>query len=325
MKTAKRIFSIALLLAGLALPFVIWKESLAIEDWWKLRNYTPPTSVVSLADQDTLTSYGRHIFYVNHPQLVDSVTQFRQDCTLAEQTIVLGCYHSDQQGIDVFNVKDARLAGVQEVTAAHEMLHAAYDRLDSKEKTRLDGWLNDYYKTVTDSRLISTINSYKKTEPNDVVNEMHSIFGTEVASLPAPLENYYKQYFKDRQAVVNFAQSYQNEFTRRVNEINQDKLRLDQLKALIDAEEQSLNAQLAKINSDRARLDSMRNSGQTEAYNAAVPGFNAEVDAYNQGIKNLQDDITSYNQLVASYNSVAEELRNLEQAIDTRLAPQPAQ
>ncbi len=322
MKIAQRLSFTALLLVGLALPFVVWHNAQAIEDWWKLRGYTPPSSIKTLADEDTLTAYSRHVFYVNRPQLVSDVAQFRQDCSQAEQTIVLGCYHSGQNGIDIYNVNDPRLAGIQEVTSAHEMLHATYDRLSASEKTRVDGMLNDYYKTVTDSRIISTVNSYKKTEPNDVINEMHSIFGTEIANLPAPLENYYKKYFVNRQAVVTFAQNYENEFARRTNEINQDDLQLSQMKQQIDQEEQDLNSQLAKINADRAQMDSLRSSGQTDAYNARVPGFNAEVDAYNSGVEKLRSDIAAYNQLVARRNDIAKDLASLDEAIDTRLTAQ---
>ena len=34
----------------------------------------------------------------------------------SEKTIILGCYHSDQEGIFVYNVTDPRLSGVEQVT-----------------------------------------------------------------------------------------------------------------------------------------------------------------------------------------------------------------
>ncbi len=84
------------------------------------------------------------------------------------------------------------------------MLHAAYNRLNSADKSRIDNSLQKYYQhTLTDQRIKNIIAAYKKTEPNDLVNEMHSIFGTEVAELPPELETYYKQYFSNRSVVVN--------------------------------------------------------------------------------------------------------------------------
>jgi len=310
----------------LAVVFVGWTHVDALVDWFKLRGYTPPAAVLTLATQDTMTPAAKHIFYVNHPALVSSATDFRQDCPENEQTIVLGCYQSGESGIFVYSVSDPRLDGVQEVTAAHEMLHAAYERLSSKDRTQVDALLEAYYKNdLKAQRIIATINAYKKTEPNDVVNEMHSVFGTEVGNLPAPLEKYYTRYFANRAAVVGFAQNYQNEFTTRITQVNAYDAQLADLKSEISAKEQSLSNQLSQINTDRARLDSYKAAGDYTSYNSAVPGFNGEVDNYNAGVSQLQYLIAQYNQLVTTRNSVASELRALDQSIDTRLTTLSAQ
>lgn len=326
MAKSRHYLSVALAVLILASPFLVWGKQQAIADWWKLRGYTPPTTVVSLANSDTMTAEARHVLYVNHPQLVTDSANFRQDCTVSEQTIVLGCYHSSQDGIYIFSVKDTRLSGVEQVTIAHEMLHAAYDRLSSSERERIDGLLNDYFThDLHDQRILDTINSYKKTEPKDITNEMHSVFGTEISNLPKSLENYYNQYFTQRSAVVSFALSYENEFTSRIAQINSYDVQLSALKSQKNTEEQNLNTQFAQLNSDRARLDSLKSSGQFEAYNAGVASFNSEVAAYNQGVEKLQSDITEYNNLVNTRNSVANDLRSLDNAIDTRLTTQSAQ
>jgi hypothetical protein len=326
MAAFKRISGYILLLALLAFPFAVYFKAQALTDWWQLRGYTPPANVSQLASQDTMSGYATHVFYVNHPNLESDSAQFRKDCSENEQTIVLGCYHSDQRGIFVYDVQDPRLAGVQQVTAAHEMLHAAYDRLSSSDKKTVDNELMDYYNNgLQDQRIKDTIDAYKKTEPNDLVNEMHSIFGTEVSSLPSPLENYYKKYFMNRQAVVAYAGSYEGEFTSRQDQIKADDAKLQQMKAQIDSQEKSLDAQLTQLNSDRQRLDSLRSSGQTAQYNSGVAPFNAEVRAYNSGIQSLRSQISVYNQLVEDRNSIAQELTSLDKALDTRLVPQTAQ
>src|SRR5882757_3432420 len=105
-----------------------------ILDAWKLRNYTAPATVSALATNDTMTSAATHIFYVNTPQVIDK-RPFADNCPSGtEQSVVLGCYHGNQAGIFILQVTDARLNGVEQVTAAHEMLHAAYDRLSSRQK-----------------------------------------------------------------------------------------------------------------------------------------------------------------------------------------------
>jgi len=306
-----------------AVPLVgLWQRN-AIYDAVRLHGYSPPAAVVNLATKDSMTSSGRHLFYVNHPQLVGDSATFRADCTVTEQTIVLGCYHPLEDGIFVYNVSDPRLAGVQEVTAAHEMLHAAYDRLSSNDKMNIDKLLNDYYTNdLHDQRILDTINAYKKSEPKDVVNEMHSVFGTEIANLPPPLENYYKRYFVNRAAVIGFSQNYDNEFTSRSAKAAQYEKQLNALKAKISTEETNLRAQLTSINTEQAHLDSLRSSGQIDQYNSGVAAYNGDVDSYNNGVAQYKRDINSYNSLVEQYNAIAGELKQLYGAIDTRLQTQ---
>jgi hypothetical protein len=326
MNATKRVLGYALLLALLCFPVWVYLNAQALTDWAQLRGYTPPIAVKTLADQDTMTTYARHVFYVNHPDLENNAAQFRTDCSESEQTIVLGCYRPNQRGIFVYNVQDKRLAGVQQVTAAHEMLHAAYDRLSSKDKKNIDSQLMDYYNhDLKDQRIIDTINAYKQTEPNDLVNEMHSIFGTEIADLPTPLQTYYAKYFANRQAITTYASAYENEFTTREQQVKADDAKLAELKVQIQTQEDSLQSQSAKIDSDRSRLDSERASGDISSYNAGVAPFNREVQAYNSGVQRLHRDISTYNQLVVERNAIAQELTSLASAIDTRLTPQTAQ
>ncbi len=320
----KRIFRTLIGLSLAVLPFaiIIWQHQ-NIEDWIKLRGYHPPAAISTLASQDTMTNYARRLFYINQPALVSDRSTFASDCSVTEQTIVLGCYHSGESGIFLFSVKDPSLSGVEQVTAAHETLHAAYDRLSASDKKYVDGLLTSYYQHgLHDKRILATIQAYKKTEPNDVVNEMHSVFGTEVANLPAPLENYYKRYFTNRAKVVAYSAKYEAKFTNLSDQIDADDQQLATLKQTITADQQSLAVSLAQIQADRARLDQLRSSGQIAAYNAAVPGFNAEVDAYNSRIAQVQSLISQYNALVKIRNALAVNLGSLSAEIDTRLTAQ---
>lgn len=278
-----------------------------IWDWYKLQGYTAPDNVSSLATADTMTPFARRIFYVNQPEITTG-TSFTEPCPNdgGEQTIVLGCYHGGQNGIYLLNVSDPRLAGVMQVTAAHEMLHAAYARLSSSERAKVDAWLQDYYKNgLTDARIIATIDAYKKSEPDDLVNEMHSIFGTEISSLPAPLESYYARYFTNRLAVANFAAAYQNEFTSRRDQIARYDAQLAVLKPKIDSSESQLASRLQLIKNQRAVIDALQARGDISGYNSAVPGFNALVDSYNAQLATLRQQINQYNQLVTERNDVA--------------------
>ena len=298
----------------------------AIEDWLRLRNYAPPVAITVIAKADTMTDDAKHIFYVTHPDLINEANAFRQTCPSFEQTIVLGCYRSGfSSAIYIYNVQDARLNGVVEVTAAHEMLHAAYDRLDQDDKSRINGLLNDFYSDdLRDKRVLETIDTYKQTEPDELLNEMHSIFATEVGGLTPELESYYQRYFSNRSVVVAFASKYADEFTSRIAEIKDFEQRLVDLKQKIDNKETTLGSQLEQMEADRRRLDGLRASGQVDEYNAAVPAFNAAVNGYNDGVVELRADIAEYNRLVAAHNALAAELSSLYDSLDTSLAPQTA-
>jgi hypothetical protein len=315
--------SLTILALALLLIVVIVIDRQPIQDWIRLRGYRAPSSIAQLAAQDTMTAYTRHLFYLNKPQLLSTVTAFRQDCPENENTIVLGCYHSDQNGIYIYNVADPTLAGVTQVTAAHEVLHAVYARLSNSARNQLNSELERFYKNdLKDPRVLAEVKLYQQTEPGSVMDEMSCTFGTEVANLPSALNDYYKKYFSNRLAVVVYEQQYQNAFTTRENTITADDQQLSTMKAQIDQQNMTLNGELANLNEQQSQMDALKASGQLDTYNADVPGYNAAVDDYNFGIANLQATITTYNNLVFTRNSVAANLTTLDKALDTRLTTQ---
>ena len=313
-----------LVLVGLFVALVVgFGQRQVIYDWWRLRDYEPPARIVALADAATMTDYGRKLFYVHRPELNDKAA-FSANCQGIEQSIILGCYIS-RTGIYLFDVKDPRLAGVEEVTAAHEMLHAAYDRLGGEERQRIDQQLAAAFAKLDDERIIKTMVAYRQRDPSIVPNELHSIMATEVRDLPAELENYYKRYFTDRLKVVAFSEQYEQAFTERKNQVARYDTQLAELKQQIAAAEQALSGQVEAIRRERARLDALLESDQTEQYNAAVPGFNAQIRQYNSLIATAQNLIEQFNQIVAARNAVAVEQQELVEALDSRLMPQAEQ
>ncbi len=318
-----RLSLLVILLVWLALLGLLAVNRQNIFDWWRLRHYQAPAAVSQLAGQDTMTAYARKVFYVNRPA-IDDKQQFAKVCPNGsrEQTIVLGCYHAAQAGIFLLGVSDPRLNGVEQVTAAHEMLHAAYDRLSGSERRRVDAMLLDYYNHgLHDQRILDVIAAYKKTEPNDVINEMHSVFGTEVTKLPSGLEQYYDRYFTDRAQIAAYAGQYQAEFTSRQTAVAQDDAQLAGLKARIDSLEADMKTRQATIDAQQAALINERNTGNTTAYNAAVPGYNSLVNAYNTDVQTAQSLIGQYNQMVAVRNAIALEEDQLVNELSNKLAP----
>lgn len=295
-----------------------------LQDWWRLRGYEAPAIVASLAEQNTMTDYARKVFYVNRP-VVEDKAAFNRACpdnAGREQTIVLGCYHGNQAGIFLLKVTDPRLDGVEQVTAAHEMLHAAYERLSQTDRQRVDGLLNAYYtKGLRDERILKTITAYKTSEPNDVVNEMHSIFATEIENLPKELEQYYQRYFTDRTRVAAFAAQYQAAFTSRQTAVTAYDTQLTQLKSQIETAETDLQTKQAEITERQQNLNELRNSDNAAAYNAGIPAYNNLVEAYNQQVAQIKNLIERYNQIVAERNAIALEQDKLSKELDSNAIP----
>jgi hypothetical protein len=293
-KTQTRFVLVWLTLAAVAV-FLIAANRQNIYDWFRLYGYQPNGEIAQFVTDDTMTPYAKKVFYVNRPVVQDK-TAFKASCPNGDkETAVLGCYIPDQRGIYVLSVTDSRLDGVEEVTAAHEMLHAAYDRLSSKQKEQVNGWLQDYYANgLTDESIRKQLESYKKSEPNDLVNEMHSIFGTQAANLPQQLEEYYKRYFTDRTAVVAQYQEYNGAFTSLKD---QAAAILQQIKTL----EKDIKQLESQLKSERQALENDRGDITTQAQANA---FNKRVADYNQAVKSLQGLIDRHNTLVERYNSL---------------------
>lgn len=291
-----------------------------ISDYWRLRGYTPPAEVVQLADNTTLYDDSRRLFYVYRPILTDKES-FNAYCrdNKNEFTIVLGCY-IDRQGIYLLDVEDARLNGVEEVTAAHELLHAAYARLSGSERERIDALLLQTYADMDNQRIRDTVEQYRKQDSGVVNNELHSILPTELRELPDELEEYYSRYFSDRLKVVNYSEQYEQAFIERRNLIRSYDDQLASSKVQIEQLQTSLDQTSRELKVQRERMNSLRSSGQTDAYNAEVPAYNAKVNRYNRDIDRLTSLIVQYNEIVQKRNEVATEEAELVEAIDSRTA-----
>lgn len=321
MKWFRRFWPYVLLVILVAGNVTVWVERQQVADWFRLRNYTAPSDIAKLATDDTMTDLARHYFYINHPVL-EGKQSFNEHCSdKSEETAVLGCYHGNRQGIYLYAVTDERLNGVRQVTAAHEMLHQAYDRLSTKDRNHVDQLTMNYYSTQLQDETIKTkIDNYKK-QGADIANEMHSIFGTEVANLPKELEDYYKQYFTDRQKIVTFAQSYQAEFTRRKEQVEAYDGQLAGLKARIDNNKGDLNAELKELNSKEKQISQDAADHNQAQYDADVQSYNALVEAYNRKLADTHSLIEQYNRIVAERNDIAVQEQQLQEALDSRLTP----
>lgn len=304
-------------LIGLAVLAVLHRQD--IIDWWRLQNFHPQADIIQLADEDTMIGRGRDLFYASRPEIDDRVI-FNQECVgTGEKSLVLGCYKA--QKIYVYNVADRQLDGVKEVTAAHEMLHAAYERLSSSEKNQVNAMLDPIIKNMTDQRILGLIQLYNAQEPGELYNEMHSVLATEYRDLSPELEQYYKKYFTDRGKIVSFSEHYEAVFSASKARIADMDARLAGLKAKIDLANDQLAAQEQSLSQAASQLNELRAADNIEAYNAGVPPYNAQVRQFNNLVASTRALITEYNSLVDQRNKEAASQNSLYQSLDSRYQP----
>jgi hypothetical protein len=289
-------------------------------DHVRVWNYEPSSSVLQLANRTGMTDRGRRLFYISDPA-IEPRERMELSCPQLESKSILGCYQSrnSQEKIVIQQVTDERLDGVMAVTAAHEMLHAAYQRLSPQERSEVDDHLRQVFDQSDNVAIKKLINQYPKSA---FKTELHSILGTELRELDPFLEEYYGRYFVDRMAVVSLAERYQGTFAA----IEQREKKIDQqlqdLKTKIIESEAMLKDADRQLKADQQALD-LLSSSDAESYNQQVPIFNEQVNRYNSQVADLRALIDRHNQLVAAYNKTAQEGRSLIDAITTDLTESP--
>lgn len=291
----------------------------AIQDYLALQNYSPSVRIAALADDTTMKDATRRVFYINHPELNDK-SEFRRNCLDTERSIVLGCY-IENNGIYLLDVADQRLNGMIQVTAAHEVLHAEYDRLSDEERSRVDRLTDDFFAGMSDERIKTTIEQYRAEDPSKVPGELHSILGTEVRTLSTELESYYSRYFADRSQIVKFSENYEQTFVDLDNQVKKYDEQLESLKETIESNRVEIEGQSNEIELQKSRLDALLNSDRTDEYNAAVPAFNAEVGSHNRLLERTRSLIAEYNEIVEKRNAIVTTEQELVEAIDSNVVP----
>jgi hypothetical protein len=233
-----------------------------VSDQITVWQFKPTAVLTSYMTRSTMTDHAEFLFKASQP-MVTSAEKFNTVCSNHEEgTGVLGCYASVDKRITLFDVTDDRLDGLEDVVAAHEMLHAAWDRMDPGEHARLTTMLEaEAAKLADDPEFADTMAFYAKTEPGERDNELHSIIGTEVGSLAPDLEAYYAQYFSNRAALVALHEKSNAVFVSLANETKDLVKQIDDLREAIDADYQKYNSGYDQLNADVTDFNNRANNG----------------------------------------------------------------
>jgi hypothetical protein len=288
--------------------------------------YKPSSEVAAFADRTTMTDLGRFYFYASRPA-VEEAQDFNTDCSKQEQnTAILGCY--DGRNIYVYNVTNTQLDGIREVTAAHEMLHAAYDRMSKTERAQIDTLVEaEYVKLQDDKDFAERMAFYARTEPGERDNGLHSVIGTEVSNLSPELEAHYKKYFADRAKIVSLHERYASVFTSLQTKSNELS---DQLTALgndIEASTAAYNNNVGRLNKDIATFNNRANSGEfsdQQSFQAERTQLQRRAVQLDAQRRDINDKVAQYNNLRTQLLAIASQSDALKRSIDSSLAPAPS-
>ena len=291
--------------------------------------FEPSQEIEAHVERLGLTDHGRFLYYASNPQIEPTET-FARSCPAHEGEDgfgILGCYRPAEKTIFLYDVTDERLDGTEEITAAHEMLHAAWDRMGEDERTHLGELLEaEFAKHSDDEQFTERMSIYERIEPGEHANELHSIIGTEVAEISPELEEYYAKYFIDRSTVtalhaaanavfVELKQQTDNliadmdalraeiesdyaRYTRGYDQLNRDVGDFNQRNQASNAEEfRALEQERAQLLARQSELDSLFASIQTrsdqfEAMMDQLEGLNAMRAELQRGL-NIGGEVSS--------------------------------
>lgn len=310
----------------LAASLWLWLNQQFVVDQISVWQYKPSAPIAQLVENSGMGDRGKFLFYASQPE-IEGTQRFNQVCTRKEQhTAVLGCYNGSK--IFIYDITDQRLNGIKEVTAAHEMLHAVYQRLSDSDRQKVDTLLEaEFTKLENEPTYKDRMAFYAKHEPGERDNELHSMIGTEVATISPELEQHFASYFSDRAKVVTLHEKYQAIFIKLEAESKALYAELEQLSQKVDAESNAYNVAVATLNKEIATFNTRATNGsfttqaQFDKERASLVRRAANLDNERDTIRSL---IASYEAKREQYNAIADQSKQLVNSLDSNLAPTPS-
>lgn len=315
------ILGILLLAIGL---LALWQR-VYIADWMRVMQYTPTAEVAAIADEVKFTNKGLFYFYASEPVL-DGTQKFTERCGKHERsTNIIGCY-ADKR-IFLYDVDNEELDGIEEVTAAHEMLHAAYYRLSDSQRRQVDRLLSEEIdQHMSDEAFVERMKVYQDLSREDQIQEYYAVFATEVRQISPELEAHYSQYFEDRSLIVAMYEQYSTIFKNLLDEasaladsLDAQAIRINQLVASYNQSSTILEVDIERFNA-RASAGDFTSTADFQSQRQAIIRRTSQLDRQYQDINQLID---KYNSDKEYYDGLSDHLTTLNNSIDSRLAPAP--
>lgn len=294
-------------------------QSTWVQDWWKGLSYDESSAVSAIREDLELTDTAKHIFLATQPAL-ESAEDFNEHCDSHRADIsLLGCYTGDKMyiyAVDLPELKDSN-----KVTAAHELLHAAWARMGKAERTEVERLLREFQAAHPDWSE-AELNLYTE---NQKLEELYTRIATKLREIPAELEAHYRRYFQDRQKIVEFYESYQTPFNELLEENKTLQAKVAKLNQELEVERASYFERLEKLEAEIENFNQcadtegcfrstwefqeQRNRLETERniLNTIRAELNQKIDENNAAVAKYEENLKKLGKLNAALNSNVEE------------------
>lgn len=291
----------------------------SLKDQLLAATYQEPAEISQIENALQLTDNGTKIFRASQPAL-ENQAEFNEHCDSHNAEVsVLGCYTNSR--IYLYRAEQSELKGVQEATAAHELLHAVWARMSGDEKNEIGAELTNYYQQHQD-QFGKEMSLYDETQRLD---ELHSRVGTEATNLPTKLKDHYAQYFQDQEHVTSFYKTYNAQFKALKNQADQLLAEIQNLETEINKQTTEYNTRTAEL---QVKITEFNTCAQTAdcfksqaVFNARRQELLAEQQALEQLYNQINQETAVYNEKVTAYNNNVFHTKTLQNSINSNSQP----
>lgn len=326
-RVGRRVVAVFVAVALLAGVFAAFHYRQDIIDTFRANNFEASDELTAIVDHLDLTPRGERVFLATHPTL-DGSQGFNARCQSvehAEDGHVMGCFADE--AIHLYEVTDERISGIVEVTAAHELMHAAWSRLSRSAQRDLADDLQGVYEELAKdhAELETRMSVYEHLDQSEFANELHSVLATEVADLPPWLEQHYERWFQDRAAVVSDFEDYHSVFTELQDHATELSTELDGIREEVERRNADYEAAVDTFNTEvdtfNERNENYEFSDQPEEFDRIKGELDARRGSLEAERQAIQELVDRYEDLRVELEGVSQQSDELDQHLNSDLAP----
>lgn len=279
--------------------------------------YEPDAKVAGIETDLELTREGRRIFAATRPT-VEGSAEFNEHCDSHDVEVsLLGCYTDGR--IYIYEIELAQLASANKVTAAHELLHAAWERMSKSERHAVSAMLEQIYQEQQEW-FDDELDVYNG---DDKLEEIYARAGTKLQDLPEELEEHYAKYFRNRAKIVQFYQDYEAPFLALRLEMEELAEQIKLVTAEIEAERSKylqdladLDARIDRFNACANRAGCFTNEAEFTKQRGVLLAGQLSLE---QRRVELNEKISKNNQQIENYRLRQAELGQLSDAMNSNI------